>query len=228
MTEANLRALLAKNLAHYRRQSGLTQSELSERINYSDKSVSKWERGEGMPDVYVLTQLADIFGITINDLLADTPKPLPSNRSRQHVVIVLLSVGLVWLCATIAYFFSMLFAPNAPWNWMAFIVAIPVSAIVLVVFSCMWWKLWMRFLSVSLLLWGMALTIQLPLRVENISLIYVLAAVLQVLVVLWYVLMFIRKKPVLLHRRTKRTTSDAPDAVSPPAEEPASTEGEQA
>ena len=110
MTEANLRALLAKNLAHYRRQSGLTQSELSERINYSDKSVSKWERGEGMPDVYVLTQLADIFGITINDLLADTPKPLPSNRSRQHVVIVLLSVGLVWLCATIAYFFSMLFA----------------------------------------------------------------------------------------------------------------------
>ena len=204
MTEANLRALLAKNIAYYRRQIGLTQNELSIRINYSDKSVSKWERGEGMPDVFVLTQLADIFGITVNDLLSDIPKPLPSHRSRQHIVVALLSVGLVWLCAMIGYFFSMLFAPAASLNWMAFIVAIPVSAIVLVVFSTLWWRIWAQFLSVSLLVWGVAVTIHLFLPVRNIFLIYLVGAVLEVLVLLWYVLLFIRKKTVFFQKLAKR------------------------
>ena len=69
MTEEDLRRKVARNLAYYRRQMGLTQTELSERINYSDKSVSKWERAEGIPDLYVLTQLADIFCVSVEDLL---------------------------------------------------------------------------------------------------------------------------------------------------------------
>ena len=51
--EKNQQELLAKNLAYYRKASGLTQLELAEKFNYSDKSVSKWERGEGFPDVFV-------------------------------------------------------------------------------------------------------------------------------------------------------------------------------
>ena len=61
--EINQQDLLAKNLAYYRKASGLTQLELAEKFNYSDKSVSKWERGEGFPDVFVLKSLADFYGI---------------------------------------------------------------------------------------------------------------------------------------------------------------------
>ena len=69
MDEMNLRAIIAENLGYYRRRQGLTQAALAEKLNYSDKSVSKWERGDGLPDVLVLMRLAEYYGITLNDLV---------------------------------------------------------------------------------------------------------------------------------------------------------------
>ena len=68
ITEEQLKKNFAARLAGYRRLAGLTQLELAEKLNYSDKSISKWERGEGLPDLYVVSQLADLFNITVNDL----------------------------------------------------------------------------------------------------------------------------------------------------------------
>ena len=64
-----LNQTIAKNLAYYRKRAGLTQAALAEKINYSDKSVSKWESGAGTPDVYILVQLAQLYGVTVNDLV---------------------------------------------------------------------------------------------------------------------------------------------------------------
>ena len=64
---------IAKNLVHYRKAAKLTQAELAEKINYSDKSVSKWESGNGVPDVYILIRLAQLYGVTVNDLVCDEP-----------------------------------------------------------------------------------------------------------------------------------------------------------
>lgn len=72
MTEAEFRAMLAQNLAKYRKLNGLTQIELAECIGYSDKSVSKWERGEGAPDAYVLLRLARLYGISVSELMGET------------------------------------------------------------------------------------------------------------------------------------------------------------
>ena len=69
MDELTLRKVIAENLVYYRREKGLTQAALAETLNYSDKSVSKWERGEGVPDITVLYRLAEFYGITVNDLL---------------------------------------------------------------------------------------------------------------------------------------------------------------
>ena len=69
----NQQELLAKNLAYYRKASGLTQLELAEKFNYSDKSVSKWERGESVPDVFTLKELANFFNITIEDFFSNKP-----------------------------------------------------------------------------------------------------------------------------------------------------------
>lgn len=193
-TEQELREHLARNLTYYRRKAGFTQTELAERINYSDKSVSKWERGDGLPDVYVLTRLADIFDVTVGDLLSEKIRKGAPGGKRQKAIITLLAVGLVWLCAMTAFFFGKIFAPDADLLWMVFIGAIPVSAIVLIVLSHLWWRLWLRVLSVSVLIWGATLTIHLPLQVENITLIYILAGVLQVLVCLWYLLVYSRRK----------------------------------
>ena len=79
--------LLAKNLVYYRKASGLTQLELAEKFNYSDKSISKWERGEGFPDVFVLKSLADFYGITVDDFYLEEHKKIAVkllNLKRNH------------------------------------------------------------------------------------------------------------------------------------------------
>ncbi len=53
-----------------RTERGLTQKQLAERINVSDKAVSKWERGNGCPDVSLLTALADVLGTDTQALLS--------------------------------------------------------------------------------------------------------------------------------------------------------------
>ncbi|MBO7150812.1 MAG: helix-turn-helix transcriptional regulator, partial [Clostridia bacterium] len=185
MTEKDLRESLAENIAYYRRQAGMTQTELSEKINYSDKSVSKWERAEGVPDVYVLVQLAEIFGVTVNDLLAKQHRRAKRTPAEQKTLLALLSVVLVFFCATVAFFFCRLFVDSFVRAWLLYIFALPVSAVVLVTFSVMWWRYRTQAVWVSALVWGIALSLHLSLGVEKLYLLYVIGGVFQVLVILW-------------------------------------------
>ena len=65
--EVNLQEVLANNLIHYRKASGLTQLELAQELNYSDKSVFKWERGEEFQDIFILKSLDDFYEIIVDD-----------------------------------------------------------------------------------------------------------------------------------------------------------------
>lgn len=69
MNNEELKQRIGANIARLRKKNGMTQAELAERINYSDKAVSKWERAESMPDVLTLIQLAEQFGTDMNELL---------------------------------------------------------------------------------------------------------------------------------------------------------------
>ena len=53
----DIKKIISKNIQTLRKDADLTQSELAERLNYSDKAVSKWERGESVPDIVVLKQI---------------------------------------------------------------------------------------------------------------------------------------------------------------------------
>ena len=94
---------IAKNLIYYRKAANLTQAELAQKINYSDKSVSKWESGNGVPDIYILLKLAELYGITVNDLVSERSSAAPPKRMSKwrHILIMLLSSGIVWLVATV-------------------------------------------------------------------------------------------------------------------------------
>jgi transcriptional regulator with XRE-family HTH domain len=186
--ELILRQRIAANMAHYRKLHNMTQSELAEHISYSDKSVSKWERAEGVPDIYVLTLLAELFSVTVNDLLSEnsTLPPPAINLNKNRVIVLLLSIGLVWLVATVTYTALRIFAPLLTWAWYAFIIAIPASCIVLVVLTSLWWGLWVRFLSVSALTWALAASVYILLPLTNLGLIFAVVGVLQVLIILWF------------------------------------------
>ena len=64
-----LNEIIALNIANLRKAKGLTQQELAERFDYSDKTVSKWELGQAIPSLEVLKQLGDYFGVTVDYFL---------------------------------------------------------------------------------------------------------------------------------------------------------------
>ncbi len=190
-------AKIAKNLAYYRKQAGLTQAELAEKINYSDKSVSKWEQGNGMPDVYILMQLAELYHVTVNDLIGDNAQEravaLQKHTTGLHVLIMLLSSGIVWLVATCCFVALQLLKPGFDW-WLIFIYAIAVNAVLLVVYASVWKYRLCNFVCVTGLIWSALICLYLTARMISIQigsdysvlwLVFILGIPLQVLWVLW-------------------------------------------
>ncbi|MGI6167073.1 MAG: helix-turn-helix domain-containing protein [Eubacteriales bacterium] len=200
MNENELRQNISRNIILLRRRYDMTQAELAEKLSYSDKSVSKWERQEGLPDIYVLVRMAELFGVTVNYLISEPkPEPLPTEESgkQHHFLIAALSVGLVWFVATLLFCLLKVCLPESEWLWMTFVYAVPVSAIVAVVFAHLWWGLLVQGISVSALVWGVTVCIHITALVpdvKNMALIYAAAGVFQVLVVLWYLYLATKRK----------------------------------
>lgn len=145
----------------------MTQLELAEKLNYSDKAVSKWERAESLPDVLVLIEMAKLFGVSLDDLVDGTHDPaaeeLPAAPRHRKAPILGMSILLVWLLAVIA--FSFLSVGGKPGAWLAFVYALPVSAIVWLVLNSVWFNHRRNYLIVSLLLWSVLAAIFLTLLV---------------------------------------------------------------
>lgn len=183
--EELLRQRIAENIAYYRRQSGDTQAELAEKLNYSDKSVSKWERGEGTPDIFILWKIAALYGVTVQDLLRE--KKVPKENGRRFL-IVLLSVGLVWLTMTVLFSLSRISGILASRAWLLFIYGIPIMGIVCEVFSALWGNYILQVISCSILLWGLGLSLILSIPLQSVALLYIVCGVLQVLLILFFLL----------------------------------------
>ena len=192
MNENEYKQIIAKNLIKFRKANGLTQLELAEKLNYSDKAISKWERGESLPDIYVLQQIASMFNITLNDLVSNEPiVTVKPQEKLNKPVIFQMSVGLIWLIAVIN--FIILTIADIDIAWITFLYAIPVSGIVAIVFAKMWKYKKTLFLCVSSLYYSLPLCVCVTLSwAYRISLLFIVAAPLQVLTILWY----FRKKKV--------------------------------
>ena len=185
VNEETLRKRIAENIAYYRKQSGDTQAELAEKLNYSDKSVSKWERGEGTPDVYILSQIAELYDITVQDLLRE--KKVQKTRTK-HLLITLMAVGLAWLVMTVLFCAAQIFNVLPEYAWLLFIYGIPVMGIVCQVFSALWWGRIAQMLSCSLILWGIGLSLVLSFQQDSVILLFAICAVVEVLIILFYIL----------------------------------------
>ena len=156
----DLKAIIAKNITELRKENKLTQLELAEKLNYSDKSVSKWERGESIPDVIVLKELADLFGVSVDYMLKPhkeiglAAKLSISLKKRNRTTITAMCVLLVWLIATITFVVLDIALEDISYNWLAFVYAVPVSFIVWLVMNCVWFNLRNNFLIISFLMWS--------------------------------------------------------------------------
>ena len=201
--ENNQQELLAKNLAYYRKASGLTQLELAEKFNYSDKSVSKWERGEGFPDVFVLKSLADFYGITIDDFYLEEKKKITSQNHSltKQVYIKLLSVGIGWLVVLMTFIGLTFLPPEAKYqNWLTFVYGSLITGIILLVWDYIYHHRLLRVVDTSIVVWTGIASVYLTLLVIlniNQPLLFVIGVPLEILEVLWF-----------LFRRNKKRTGN--------------------
>ena len=145
MDLADLKLVTARNIIKLRTAAGMTQAELGAALNYSDKTISKWERGEAIPDAFVLTQMSEIFGVSVDSILSthdswETPPEQQSVRDEKTYkayMIMAISVLGVWTLALTV--FVSLWLNGIMW-WKTFVVALPIAILTHLVLSCVFGK----------------------------------------------------------------------------------------
>ncbi|MBQ3668622.1 MAG: helix-turn-helix transcriptional regulator [Clostridia bacterium] len=164
MENRDWKTALSENMANLRKKNKITQAELGEKLSYSDKSISKWERGEGTPDLSVVIQLADIFGVSVDEILGrvqtkedQKPKGLPIIR---HAAVLITICSIVFLSALAVFVALNLFAPDVSNKWLCFLAALPVTFIVTGIMFIVWKNFAWAFGSLSIALWTSCLFLQ--------------------------------------------------------------------
>lgn len=193
----DINKIIGKNLLILRKNAKLTQMELADRFNYSDKTISKWESGESLPNIEILYELAQFYGTTLDALTQENDIVESTNNSKQKdkmfptkLIITLLAVSAIWLLATVLFVtFKIVYAKNFP---LLFLWAVPISCIVLIIFNSIWGKYYYLFAILSVLIWSTLACVHLQLIQYNIWIIYILGIPLQVAIILWAALI---KKP---------------------------------
>ncbi len=185
----NIKLIVAENISKLRKLENITQAELAQRLNYSDKAISKWERGESLPDVIVLKAISEIFDVTVDYLLCEhKEEKLIRDKDRKKninkLIITLLACSLVWFFAT-ATFVGGGIAIGVSKIWIVFVYAIPVTCVILLIFNSIWGKKLWEFFILTVFVWSILTALYLTWLSKNIWLIFILGIPAQIIVVLW-------------------------------------------
>ncbi len=194
-----LKSTIAKNIIELRKQHGLTQLQLAEKLNYSDKAVSKWERGESIPDITVLVEIAKLFSVSLDYLVNDdhSIKPiaeegLKQREATQKIVdknrkaIMSICIQAVCLVATLFFVPLSLIFPQSSAKWLCFVYAVPIAVVIWLVFNSIWFNTRTNYLIISILVWSILASIHITLLLLNIKfhLIYLFGLPCQLIIIL--------------------------------------------
>lgn len=188
----DVKSIVAKNLTTLRKNKGLTQAELAEQFNYSDKAVSRWEHGDTLPDINVLCELCEFYGITMNDLIdeeckiEEIDKVQEKNIMKYRIWLGVLTASVVLLFATVWFAYSQI-AHNSGY-WLAFVWAVPVSCF-FVLYICKRVFGWIpKFVFTSIMIWTAIASMYLHIIVNynaNLWMVFLIGVPLEALAFLW-------------------------------------------
>ena len=189
----DLKLIIAKNIVMLRRRDGMTQIELAQKLNYSDKAVSKWERGESVPDIVVLKAVSDIFGVTVDYLVTvehaeDVPPASATEKTKYNrKAIAYVSESAGWMVAIFAFIIATLILRKMAFQYLFFVYALPVVLTVRLVFNSVWFNRRHNYYIVSLLMWSLLAAVHITFLYFgiNVALVYLLGVAGQIVIVLW-------------------------------------------
>ena len=192
----SVKEILAENLIKLRKKNNLTQNEFAEKLNYSDNTVSRWERGEISPSIETLEQISQVFDIKIELLLKenafDEIKQEKKTQFRKRLATLLLIISQIWFIAVVSYFYIETFLSIN--FWMIFVWAVPLSLILAIFIARKWAGRTASFVLLSTFIWTFLTAIYLQLLSYNLYLIFIIGAPAQLSLVVWN---YVRKKEVV-------------------------------
>ena len=202
----DVKSVIAKNITELRTSGGMTQIELADKLHYSDKAVSKWERGESVPEINTLVAIADLFGVPLDWIVRDehtkaeiteTDPTLNTKKRSNRILITGLSILLVWLVATAVYVLIDIISSSIHTHWIAFIFAVPGSMIVWLIFNSIWFNRRRNFLIVSLLVWSLLCSLHFTFLAFGLNIwqLYIIGIPSQLIIFVWSRLQF-SKTPI--------------------------------
>jgi len=190
----DLKYIVSKNIIYLRTNNKMTQLELGEALSYSDKAVSKWERGEAVPDAYVLKKLSKLFNVSVDYLLcehnAKELKAVTPHRFDRRVISLISFFG-TWTLAIIIF---AVFWFLGSIEWIVFVYALPVSLIVMIVLTAVWGKKKTNIYYISFLVWSIISAMYFTFLQHNRWFLFVIGIPLQIIVLLSFRIRTISKK----------------------------------
>lgn len=186
MKDINL--VIGNNIRELRKANKLTQYELAEKINYSNKAISRWESGEVIPDIPTLNSLCEIFNIPLSQIFEEN---VTQNKVKKYykfqmgnkLAVSLLAILVVWLAATTTFVCLKVMYGFNPWQ--LFVWAVPISCIVGIVFNSIWGKAMFNYLLISILNWSSLASIFLSISNYKLWPIFLIGIPIQVGIILW-------------------------------------------
>lgn len=178
--------IVADNIIRLRTSLGMTQAQLGEELNYSDKSVSKWERAESVPDVFVLRHIADMAGVTVDYLLTehDSDEVIERDKEGEHRYsrrfISLTVLAGIWALAVLV--FVVLWLAGII-SWIVFVCAVPVSLITMLVLNSIWGNRRNNLYIISLLVWSIICLVYLSALEQNWWQLFLLGVPAQIIII---------------------------------------------
>ncbi len=185
MEKENWRKALAASLVSLRKQNNITQTELGEKLNYSDKSISKWERGEGAPDLNVMVQLSDMYGVSIDEMLGRAKTQDDKSKGAmplvRHAAVLITMCSIVLLSALAVFVALNLFLSSPGKSWLCFLAALPVMFSAMGIMFLVWKDYAWAFGTLSIALWTTCLFIQQLTSLKHAGFIYAVGGIIQLI-----------------------------------------------
>lgn len=185
---SDLKQIIAKNISSLRKEMHLTQAELAEKVNYTDKAVSKWERAESIPDIEILKKISDLFNVSLDYLVQEEHKTekmdlhFARTKNNRNAITYLAAAG-VWLVAAVLYFFMKI--KDFEETWKLFAAAVPVTFIVLLVFNSIWGAKKIFFIILTCLVWTLLAFAYIMLLRHNLFFIFCIGVPMQIMIIIW-------------------------------------------
>lgn len=184
---ADIKEIIANNLIKLRKSHNLTQNELADKLSYSDNMVSRWERGEITPNIETLQKISEFYNIPLSSLIENNAVEKEKKRDKFQDIkkfsIILLMITTLWCIITIAFVLvNSILHQNI---WKIFVLGVPLSCAILLLFNGSWNKTLYRFIVISVLIWSFLAYVYLYFLSYNMYFIFLVGIPAELSLVIW-------------------------------------------